>query len=109
MVAKFRYSNLLHSQLESFQAPVDQVAVEGAWDGSDGVLQEADSFGEVVVVGGDGAHDDVSVAVHVLRQRVVADVGTELERALQQTIRLKRFLEPNPTTDKTNKLTFLSS
>ncbi len=45
-------------------------------------LEEPDPFGELIVAGGHGPHDDVGVAVHVLRQRVVADVGTQLQRTL---------------------------
>ncbi len=52
-------------------------------------LQEPDPVGQLVAVGGDGAHDDVGVAVHVFGQRVVADVGAELQRALWATEKIK--------------------
>ena len=45
-------------------------------------LKEADSFSQFVVVGGDGPHDDVGVAVHVLSQGVVGHVSTKLKWTL---------------------------
>lgn len=47
-------------------------------------LQELDPVGKVVTVGSDGPHDDIRVSVHVLGQRVVADVGTELQWTLNE-------------------------
>ena len=54
---------LLHAELESLETSVDEITIEWTGDGTDGVLEEADSFGQLIVVSGDGAHDDIGVTV----------------------------------------------
>ena len=66
----------LHPQLQSLEAPVDQVAVEGGGDRARGKLEEADALVERVVPQGHAAHQHVAVPVHVLGDGVVGDVGT---------------------------------
>ena len=73
---------LFHPEVESFQATVDQVAVKGTGHCASGVLQEPQPAVQVDVVGCHRAHDDVTVTVHVLGQRVVGNVGTQLQWTL---------------------------
>jgi hypothetical protein len=63
--------------------PVDQVAVEGARHRPDGVLQKPQPPVQILRVGAERAHDHVRVAVHVLGEAVVGDVGAQLERSLE--------------------------
>ena len=63
--------------------PVDQVAVEGTWHRPDGVLQKPQPPVQILRVGAERAHDYVRVAVHVLGEAVVGDVGSQLEGSLE--------------------------
>ena len=71
----------LHAEVERLGAALGEPGVVGAWDGADGVLEEAEVGGEGGVVGGEdeGAHDDVRVAIDVFRDAVEDDVGAEEE------------------------------
>ena len=73
---------LLHPQLKGLQAPVDEVAIKRAWDGSNRVLEEADLLVQGIIVESHGAHDHIGVSVHVLGNGVVGDVGAKLQGAL---------------------------
>lgn len=75
---------LLHAQVQGLQTTVGQEAVKGRRNGTDRVLEEGE-LGVDLLVGGDGnTHDDIRVSVDVLGDRVDNNVGTELERVLEE-------------------------
>ena len=73
----------VHAHGQRLQAPQHEVAVERRGHRARGVLGEAEPLGQLVVVHGDEAADDVGVAAEVLRGRVHDDVGPQAERLLQ--------------------------
>ena len=73
----------VHAHRERLDAAQHEVAVERRRHRADRVLQEPEPLGELGVVGGDEAADDVGVAAEVLGGRVHDDVGAERERLLQ--------------------------
>ena len=73
----------VHPHGERLDAAQDEVAVERRGNRAGGVLHVAQSLGELVVVDGDDATDDVAVAAEVLRRRVDDDVGAEGEWLLE--------------------------
>ena len=68
---------------QRLHAPQHEVAVERRRHRAGRVLREADALGQLVVVDGDEAADDVAVAAEVLRGRVHDDVGAVGQRVLQ--------------------------
>lgn len=55
------FGGLARAQVKSFEAAVGKPAVEGGWDGSDGILEECKAFIDVVGVEGGNTHQDILV------------------------------------------------
>ena len=73
----------IHADAERLGAPQHEVAVERRRNGARCVLGEPQAIGELVVVEGDEASDDVTVPAEVLGGRVEDDVGAECDRLLE--------------------------
>jgi hypothetical protein len=71
----------LHSNVKSLETSVDEVAVEGGRNSSDGELGEHELLLELVRFHGEETHDHVGVAVHVLGCGVHDNIGTEVQRS----------------------------
>lgn len=77
----------LHSNVKSLETSVDEVAVEGGRNSSDGELGEHELLLELVGFHGEETHDNVGVAVHVLGCGVHDNIGTEVKRSLEKKLR----------------------
>lgn len=64
----------VHSDLQGLEASEGEVAVESSGGTSDGLGGEEEPVSEILVVGGEGAHDDVRVATDVFSDGVDTDV-----------------------------------
>ncbi len=73
----------LHAEGEGFESPEGEVGIEWAHDGSGGVLEEADTLGELGIFGDEDAADDIAVAAEVFGDGVHGDVDAVVERALK--------------------------
>jgi hypothetical protein len=69
----------LHAEAEGLDAAEDEEGVHGSGDGADGVLEEVELPGDLLVAGDDGAADDIGVSVDELGGGVDDDVGAEEE------------------------------